>query len=160
MGNLEGIVNENFLNDEECDHFIRYHKENFFLKRSYCKLHRKTEVIKAYEIIGNPVIKKLYERLVKFAKDVDPNITVNYFEIVRWPTGENQIGHLDFDYHPHTSIIYLNDDFEGGITRVGDVFFKPKKGTLICFRGDKINHEVLKITKGERYTISCWYRYE
>ena len=109
-------------------------------------------------ILGNPIIKKLYEKLITFAKDIDPNITVNYFEIVRWPTGESQGNHIDFDYHPHTSIIYLNDNFEGGVTRVGDVFFKPKKGTLISFEGNKINHEVLKITEGVRYTIPCWYR--
>jgi hypothetical protein len=160
MGNLEGIVNENFLSNQECDHFIEYHKENFILERPFCKLHRTTKVIQCMELLGNPIIKKLYKKLVTFAKDIDPNITVNYFEIVRWPTGESQSNHVDFDYHPHTSIIYLNDDFKGGITRVGDVFFKPKKGTLISFEGCKINHEVLKITEGERYTIPCWYRLE
>jgi len=160
MENLEGIVSENYLNDKECNHFIEYHKENFDLKKSFCKLHRNTKIIQCMELLGNPIIKKLYQKLIKFAKNIDSKITVNYFEIVHWPVGESQMSHVDFDYHPHTSIIYLNDNFKGGVTRVGNVLFKPKKGTLISFEGCKINHEVLKITKGERYTIPCWYRYE
>ena len=33
-----------------------------------------------------------------------------------------------------------------------------KKCKLIAFNGDKIEHEVNKITKGIRYTIPCWYK--
>jgi len=146
-----------FISDEECDRFIQYHKEQFNLNRHYCNLHRTTEVIQCMEILGNPLIKKMYEKLNNFVKEVNPDLIVNYFQIVHWPTGESQSNHIDFDYHFYTSILYLNDDFEGGTTRINDVLFKPKKRTLISFEGNKINHEVLKITKGERYTIPCWY---
>jgi len=146
-----------FISDEECNRFIQYHKEQFNLNRHYCVMHRTTKVIQCMDILGNPVIKKMYKKLNNFVQEINPNLIVNYFQIVRWPTGESQSNHIDFDHHFYTSILYLNDDFEGGVTRVNDVLFKPKKRTLISFEGNKINHEVLKITKGERYTIPCWY---
>lgn len=146
-----------FISDEECDRFIQYHKEQFNLNKHYCVMHRTTKVIQCMDILGNPVIKKMYKKLNNFVQEINPDLIVNYFQIVRWPTGESQSNHIDFDHHFYTSILYLNNDFEGGITRVNDVLFKPKKRTLISFEGNKINHEVLKITKGERYTIPCWY---
>tara|TARA_R110000796_G_scaffold225085_2_gene341455 strand:- start:1135 stop:1620 length:486 start_codon:yes stop_codon:yes gene_type:complete len=147
----------NFISDEECNHFIQYHKEQFNLNSHYCVMHRTTEVIQCMEILGNPLIKKMYEKLNNFVQEINPDLIVNYFQIVRWPTGESQSNHIDFDHHFYTSILYLNDDFEGGITRVNDVLFKPKKNTFISFEGNKINHEVSKIIEGERYTIPCWY---
>jgi hypothetical protein len=87
MENLEGIVSENYLNDKECNYFIEYHKENFDLKKPFCKLHRNTKIIQCMELLGNPIIKKLYQKLIKFAKNIDSKITVNYFEIVHWPVG-------------------------------------------------------------------------
>ena len=35
---------------------------------------------------------------------------------------------------------------------------KPKKNKLIAFSGNKIKHEVFEITRGIRYTITCWYK--
>ena len=64
---------------------------------------------------------------------------------------------MDFDYHSHTSILYLNDDYKGGETVVGDKVIKPKKGKIILFEGNKIKHQVLQIRSGIRYTNPTWY---
>ena len=87
-----------------------------------------------------------------------PEITRNAFFHVKWNTNQSQGTHQDFDYHPLTSILYLNDDFEGGETFVEDKIIKPKKGLMISFEGDKLKHGVKKIRKGIRYTIPCWYK--
>ena len=78
---------------------------------------------------------------------------INYTEIVRWLEGEQQLVHKDFNYHSYTSILYLNDDYEGGQTKVFDEIVQIKKGTLITFKGADVMHSVLKIKKGERYTM-------
>ena len=111
------------------------------------------------KIMHVPIIKNIHNKLEKFAKSVNKKYTINYFQIVKWPTGENQDRHIDFEYHPFTSILYLNDDFVGGETIVGKKSFKPIKNTIIGFEGNKIKHEVRKIKKGIRFTIPCWYKY-
>jgi len=62
-----------------------------------------------------------------------------------------------------SSIIYLNDDFEGG-----ELFFpefsleiKPKKGMLVCFPSNHFySHTVKPVTKGERFCLVNWFRVE
>ena len=83
---------------------------------------------------------------------------INYFEIVKWLQNESQDKHKDFSFHPYTSILYLNDNFKGGETVVDDKVIKPEKCKLISFEGNKIIHGVNTITKGERYTVPCWYK--
>ena len=70
---------------------------------------------------------------------------------------EYQDEHIDFDHHTFTSILYLNDDFEGGQTVVGDKIIKPEKGKIIFFNGNQIKHKVLPIESGTRYTNPTWY---
>lgn len=65
----------------------------------------------------------------------------------------------EFPNREYASIIYMNDDFEGGEIYIPDLNFemKPKKGRLICFRGGILHHGVRAITKGMRLTNICWF---
>jgi hypothetical protein len=150
----------NFMSKEDIDLFIDFHKKNFNLKNNFSKKHRQTEIIMCHKIHDVSTIIKIKDKLNKFIKNINKNYIINYFEIVKWPTNEFQPEHLDFNYHPYTSILYLNEDFEGGETVVGDKIIIPKKNKLIAFEGNKIIHKVNEIKKGIRYTIPCWYKYE
>lgn len=94
-------------------------------------------------------------------------------QLVLWKEGHSMPVHVD-NAHPDgsehgtphrdfASIIYLNDDYEGG-----EVFFplagirlKPIRGMLVGFRGTADTpHGVTKVTKGERYTLPCWYSFD
>lgn len=94
-------------------------------------------------------------------------------QLVLWKEGHSMPVHVD-NAHPDgskhgtphrdfASIIYLNDDYEGG-----EVFFplagirlKPKRGMLVGFRGTSDTpHGVTKVIKGERYTLPCWYSFD
>ena len=148
---------ENFFTPEKCQHFINRHSKLFnpnHDKRTF--YHRKTEVVllSSYFVYDS---KKLNGRLNFTIKNIDEGAFVNYFQIVKWPTRELQLSHRDFDYHPYTSIIYLNDNFKGGETVVEETVIKPKQGLMILFSGDKKTHSVNKIKKGIRYTVPCWY---
>ena len=81
----------------------------------------------------------------------------NYFELVKWPTNYSQGLHKDFKEHVYTSIIYLNDDFEGGQTVVAGKKIDPYPGRMVTFKGNSLEHKVLEVTKGVRYTIPVWY---
>jgi hypothetical protein len=60
------------------------------------------------------------------------------------------------------SVIYLNDDFEGGEINYIDfgISFKPKPGALICHKGDdpKYRHSVTNMT-GIRYNLIFNFMY-
>ena len=147
---------KNFISDTMSNNIITFHKSYFDLNRENCFTHRNTQVI-------DPPIsdqtEQIYNILKEFIKTVNENYEINYFQIVKWPTGEFQDEHLDFDYHPYTSILYLNDDYTGGETVVGDTTILPEKNKLIGFEGDKMTHSVNEITEGTRYTIPCWYKH-
>jgi hypothetical protein len=56
--------------------------------------------------------------------------------------------------HPQawTSIVFLNDDFEGGELIIDNCIIKPKKNQLILFTGN-LPHVVAPIISGERFTL-------
>jgi len=146
---------ENFLTPSQCQYFIKRHSDLFNPdndKRTF--YHRKTEVVPLSSYLAHDS-KELNGRLNFTIKNIDAEMFVDYFEIVKWPPKELQIAHKDFIYHYYASIIYLNDNFEGGETVVGKTTIKPKQGLMILF--DKEVHSVNKIKKGTRYTIPCWY---
>ena len=86
--------------------------------------------------------------------------------ISRWDEGNKLDLHVD-DLGPTSgnhmaSLIYLNDDYEGG-----EIYFpthnfslKPKTGDLIMFPGNMhYAHGVKAITSGSRYTIPMWFEF-
>jgi hypothetical protein len=147
----------NFISDDDSRELIEFHNKNFGVDKKYCFTHRDTEVLELST--GFPVgFKKITDTLNGFIKTIDENYEINYFQIVRWPTGESQDEHKDFDYHPYTTILYLNDDYKGGETVVGDQTILPERNKLIGFEGDKTTHKVNEIIEGTRYTLPCWYK--
>ena len=152
---------ENFLTPSQCQYFIKRHSDLFHPKNDertyYHGFHKTQTEVVIFSRYFEYDSKKLNGRLNFTIKNIDEGAFVNYFQIVKWPTRELQLSHRDFDYHPYTSIIYLNDNFKGGETVVEETVIKPKQGLMILFSGDKKTHSVNKIKKGTRYTIPCWY---
>ena len=148
----------NFISDKKSDSLINFHKENFNLNNSYSKKYRKTEVLQCVHMPKNFLVENIYSLLDNYIKTINKDYEINYFEIVKWLQNESQDKHKDFSFHPYTSILYLNDNFKGGETVVDDKVIKPEKCKLISFEGNKIIHGVNIITKGERYTVPCWYK--
>ena len=147
---------KNFISNVQSDNLITFHKSHFNLNKENCLTHRNTQVI------DPPVTnqtEQIYNMLTGFIKTINSNLQINYFQIVKWPTGESQPEHKDFDYHPYTSILYLNDNYTGGETIVDGTTIIPEKNKLIGFEGDKMTHSVNEITEGTRYTIPCWYKH-
>ena len=105
------------------------------------------------------LIQYINQTLFQSLKDYEVHMTV-------YPAGSFYKRHLDqfkADDHRKLSIIcYLNIDWkeeEGGQLRMHlpdgskDVF--PTAGRLVCFRSDKIEHEVLPATR-ERLSLTGW----
>lgn len=99
-----------------------------------------------------------------------------------WPVGADHQPHFDNNFlafeqqgvspelHPDSpeiifsSILYLNDDWEGG-----EIYFprlnktiRPEKGDLVYFPSDSVvsEHGVKKIYKSDRVTFAAWFQRE
>ena len=93
-------------------------------------------------------------------------------QIIRWFPGMEQPPHADdmsntevegFDHRVFGSIIYLNDNYNGGHTYYPNHNFDitPKTGRLAIHPGDPEHlHGVTKIEDNVRYTIASFWTYE
>ena len=107
------------------------------------------------------IVLKRYNRREFFNKKFE----IDNLHLMVWNVGHKMRPHSDyggqneFPNRDYASIIYLNDDYEGGDLVIPKIKFvnKPKKGQLVTFAGGKLLHGVTKITKGKRYTSICWF---
>lgn len=94
-------------------------------------------------------------------------------QLVRWHEGIELPPHVDnmepdgrANISPHrsfSSILYLNDDYEGGETYFPGhgIRVKPTAGALLVFgAGPEYVHGVTRVTKGLRYTYAGWFTYD
>jgi predicted 2-oxoglutarate/Fe(II)-dependent dioxygenase YbiX len=91
-------------------------------------------------------------------------------QLVKWSPGQSMVPHADNahpDGSPHAmpwrdyaSVIYLNDDYDGGefyFTESG-IEVKPTTGMLMAFTGGMRHfHGVREVRGAARYTMPGWY---
>jgi len=58
----------------------------------------------------------------------------------------------------YNSILYLNNNFEGGEFITDSITVNPIPGRLTLFDGSLTKHGLNKVTKGHRYTILFWWK--
>ena len=89
------------------------------------------------------------------------------FRINRYGEGGFMKSHIDNIHHSHgqkqgyphlTSLIFLNDDYEGGdFVLCGDKWIEKIQGSAIVFPSNfMFPHEVKEVSKGKRYSIMTW----
>ena len=125
----------------------------------------------------------LRDRLVEIRKRVRAKIMDAYMlfqplyadtlNFNRWPEGTSQGAHADGEHpdgspHPYAwrrfaSLIYLNDDFEGGRIYFPNQDYEPeiRPGLLIFFPSAlRYLHGVSRVARGTRYTISSFWTFD
>ena len=151
------IIVKNFINKKLCQFLIKWHEEYWpQLDGNLTENHFNQNVINIHNIDKNE-FKYIGAKLNYEIQKISKYHYANYFQLTKWNTGCFAQAHKDIQNHIWSSILYLNDNFTGGETIVGDEIVKPETGKLIIFEGAKLSHSVNKITKGVRYTIPCWY---
>jgi hypothetical protein len=157
------FIFHNFLDLDSC---TRYKKviEDFYLGN--VKIHGAEHVrdfsnkLRTKDITHDPIGEKVTDFL-----ESQLRLKLDYYQITltAWPIG-NDVSML----HKHTeqdrsggdynSILYLNDDFEGGefYTEHG-VVVKPSTGMLTFFDGKNIMHGVKDLKGNVRYNIIFWW---
>ena len=89
------------------------------------------------------------------------------FRINRYGEGGFMKQHIDAIHHSHgqkqgyphlTSLLFLNDDFDGGeFVLCGDKYIEKIQGSAIVFPSNFMYpHEVKEVTEGKRFSIMTW----
>jgi predicted 2-oxoglutarate/Fe(II)-dependent dioxygenase YbiX len=113
------------------------------------------------------------KRLINDHYQLEQELYCDIFQFVRWQPGVELLPHADSEnmdgsYHPYSyrkfaSIIYLNNDYDGGEIYFPTTDFTPQitPGDLISFPGTvDYLHGVTKITSGTRYTIAGFFTHD
>tara|TARA_B100000424_G_scaffold9860_1_gene7406 strand:+ start:138 stop:797 length:660 start_codon:yes stop_codon:yes gene_type:complete len=167
---------DNFLNENDIKILIDYYDNTF--KRRLSRYSFWDERVLQCHSITKPKVRKLiasiqYKVIVKCCKFFDEEcVYPDHTDIVTWKSGMELKPHVDnmHIYNPdlkhntphrdYSSIIYLNDNYEGGNTIFPNQNYKttPKAGKLIVFpSGSSHPHGVTEVTSGVRYTLAMWF---
>ena len=157
---IDVVETENFLSGDECNRLIEIHRK-LFVSQGW--LHNETEVLDFMPMLPNHSEDDIFARYIhgkitEHIKAVNKSSFIDYFHAVKWKESLFMQKHADFGFHAWTSVIYLNDDYEGGETVVGDKEITPRQGKIVTFQGPSVLHGVNKVLKGDRYTVPVWYR--
>ena len=161
------VIIENFISKEDCllvlnslDDSIQWRSNTMsgIPDKVSVNLYEKVD---AYKILKDALDRLQYTIEMHFGRELEegfPGIRV-------WSKGEYQPLHADGEdpegnpneayIVDYGSVIYLNDDYEGGEIYFPDqeIDFKPKAGTVVFFPSNNMFiHGVKEITNGERYT--------
>jgi hypothetical protein len=98
----------------------------------------------------------------------DRKLYADLMHFVQWKIGDSMPPHQDqmdtVMHRVYSSIIYLNDDYEGGEIRFTKLnkTIKPKAGSIVFLRADECHtHEVLPVKSGKtRLTIPSFYTHD
>ena len=147
---MNTLMIDNFLSKDECSFLIDFYKTN------EKKSHTFRDVYPLTLKLNDPSISFLIEKQNKISKLF--NSKINWFEIVKWPVNSEHVLHFD-ERTTCTSIVYLNDNFEGGQTYYEDnTIFQPARGRGLFFNGNYYKHGVKKVSKNTRYVVASWYK--
>lgn len=172
------VVND-FLSQQQCDLLIdcyNRNKEQFaektgdtFWDGRYIQFHdimeHETDAVRIMQQIRHIASMYILNEFVS-----DEPIYPDTAQLVGWSEGMDMKPHADnmepdggpniSSHRNFSSIIYLNDDYEGGHTYFPSLGVRvaPKRGTLVLFgAGYEFVHGVTKVTKGKRYIYSGWF---
>lgn len=158
-------LKDNFISKDECHGLIVFFKKYFdnhgiiFDDRKIINLQKVCIELSDDNFFNDAdLIKSLNSKLEYNIKSIDENAFVNYSHLTVREPGNFQDAHKDFDYHAWTSVLYLNEDFSGGETKVEGEIINPTARSLVTFQGNELQHEVLPVRDGVRYTVLVWYK--
>ncbi|PZT89856.1 MAG: hypothetical protein DI637_05765 [Citromicrobium sp.] len=127
-----------------------------------------------------PKILKLMEKIrrrsakhIKADYGITDPVYADTLQLVRWRPGDDQAAHADCEepdgkpnqtpWRAFASIIYLNDEYEGGQIYFPKRDLRPElKPRLMAYFPSTAHylHGVEPITAGLRYTFSCFYTFD
>ncbi len=168
MSNIYSII-ENFVDEKDAENLINYFNDNQHLcydaeeEHKHRNLH--SSAIKDIKI-KNLLSYYAYKNII-FIDHIYKTKTKLWGEmrLCRWRPGESMGIHIDRNIKTRnnnvdfSSLVYLNDNYEGGELVFKDKELKMPKLSCIVFESHLHPHAVKQVLKNNRYTIPSWYQY-
>jgi prolyl 4-hydroxylase len=160
---------ENFLTDEECDHYIEMTHYQVF-EEAKISMQGRQVMSKGVRnndrlmIFNEDLADNLFQKAVEFLPQAHESYKVldfnEMFRIYKYSPGQRFKMHRDGSYIRneneksfYTFMMYLNDDFEGGETEFENLFtVAPKKGSALVFY-HPLRHEGKTLINGLKYVL-------
>jgi len=150
------IEQDNFIDKNECESLINFYRSYF---PAYGRHFAGTQLIDLWHLKNKfEFINALSKKFMDHIRPINDKVVIDYFEIVQRFPNTSMNGHFDFAHQKYTSVIYLNDDYEGGETIIENKKFTPKTGKIITFEGPKMFHGISMIEKTSRFAMPIWYK--
>lgn len=171
---------ENIASKEECEKIVNYVDEaNLWEMANHDFWHNRVvnartiakynkEIAELLISIRDRMKKQIIQRL-----DLKQEIYPDLLQVVKWPIGYSQPPHADaanldgtdngLSWRDFGSIVYLNDNFEGGETFYENfnLTIVPEAGNMIVHSGDILHAHGVKEIKGDiRYTIAVFWSFD
>ena len=168
------------LGPAACDNLIMHYNKDTFMRWKTSTFSTATKNLGTSKVemkefwigpsmFGYPTIKQGFETAVNDYTKAHNKIKIQeytHFRINCYETGGFMKEHIDNIHHSHgqkqgyphlTSLIFLNDDYEGGeFTLCGENLDKDKGSAVVFPSNFMFPHEVKKVTSGVRYSIMTW----
>lgn len=122
------------------------------------------------------LMQKIRQRTIAHIKadyEITDRVFADTLQLVRWRPGDNQAAHADCEepdgrpnstpWRAFASIIYLNDEYEGGGIYFPERGLKPEIEPRMLAYFPSTNqylHGVEAVTSGRRFTMSCFYTFD
>lgn len=149
------LVVDNFVSKQLCDQYLDYFNNQV--------LTTKSENFKNQKDLLLETKTQMQKELCLFLKT--PEVFCSYFSFHKLPVGARCSAHsdsLDIDgkegsnEREFATILYLNDDFDGGELYFPDhgIEYSPRQGSLVLFSGGSGNlHGVKEVLNKDRHTL-------
>jgi len=163
------IIN-NFITEDDCDYIVGILNGLDVFNLLESRGPSKVRIMRFKNKDLNEIVE---EYAIKTKKEIEnffkiQNSIVSDYGAFISKQGYSMDAHIDtindyglFDYLKYSSVLYLNEEFDGGDIYFPNVNFSysPKKGDLIIFPANDLEymHGVSKINTGSRHTLAYWY---
>ena len=139
---------ENFISSSECLPYIEKIRNHWNVYKNHGD--------RTIDITNDPIVSKVQSFL---QEKLSCKLSCERAKIQVWPENCDTGLHKHIDNTDFNSLIYLNDDFQGGefYTEQG-VVYKPITGSLTFFNGSEIMHGVKKVIENDRFTLIFWWK--
>lgn len=154
------VILDNILTVNECNKLINIYENN--KDKSHSWGNPKFYPLN-FNFIKNKFTLNILNKIEFIAQMCNENIIIDWAEIVKWNSDSYMNPHIDNTSEKTilTSIIYLNDNYNGGETYLTEGTKIAKKiGRMVIFDGKKYEHGVNKILNNSRYTLPIWYKFK
>lgn len=156
------FVFNRFLDKETCDYYKKLIETHYNQKVSDGM--NRWHLNGGARVLDMSIDDPICERVRLFlSSQIKCLIECDSFQLQTWPINTSSSLHVHTEQGrentPYTSMLYLNDDYDGGefFTENG-LTLKPKIGTLTFFNGKTTYHGVNTVEKNHRYTMIFWWK--